>query len=219
MQAMDETDALRAFNRFWLGEMGLYAQSYLGSGIGMAEVRVLYDLAQEEGLTARVLARRLRLDEGQLSRMLKRFETQGLLSRLPHAGDARQRVLALTAAGQARLAPLQARSRADMAQRLSGLSPANRAAMVAAMQALRSALSPQAGAEPALQAPVMTDLQPGDAGSARRFSARGGSASGRLFARSFRRAAPRRVARRPARPAVRLTSASAKSPTRRVPAP
>ena len=70
---MDQIDRLRAFNRFYTRRLGLLDRSYLGSGLTMTEVRVLYELRHHPGQTARALARGLGLDEGYLSRCLAGF--------------------------------------------------------------------------------------------------------------------------------------------------
>jgi hypothetical protein len=38
-------DHIRAFNRLWTGRIGLLSQSYLVSGLGLTDARVLHDLA------------------------------------------------------------------------------------------------------------------------------------------------------------------------------
>lgn len=157
---MDETDEIRAFNRFYTRELGLLSRSYLGSGLGIGEVRVLYDLAHGGPWTARELAERLALDEGYLSRVLKGFERRGWIERRADAGDARRRRIALTRDGMAAMAPLEERSRIEVGARLAKLDPEARAALVAGAVAMRRALG-----DPDLQEPLtFSDLAPGDAG-------------------------------------------------------
>ena len=55
------------------------------------------------------------LDPGYLSRILQRFERDGLLAREPSPADRRQGLLSLTAAGRDAFAPLDARSREEVA--------------------------------------------------------------------------------------------------------
>ncbi len=158
---MDEIDEIRAFNRFYTRELGLLSRSYLGSGLGVSEVRVLYELAHGGPSTARELAERLALDEGYLSRVLKGFERRGWIERRAEAGDARRRRIALTEVGSAAMAPLETRSRAEVAARLGKLDADARAALVAGATAMRRALGDPDLTEPPL---TFTDLAPGDAG-------------------------------------------------------
>ena len=74
---MDETiSAVRAFNRFFTRHVGALNPDFLGAGMTLAEARVLYEIAQAEGLVAADLQAKLDMDAGFVSRVLRRFETQ-----------------------------------------------------------------------------------------------------------------------------------------------
>src|SRR5438874_13544920 len=92
----NRADAVRSFNRFYTQQIGLLDKGYLKSPFSLAEMRVLYELAQRDLLTATELSRALDLDPGYLSRILLSFEKRGLLRRKASAGDARQAHLSLT---------------------------------------------------------------------------------------------------------------------------
>jgi DNA-binding MarR family transcriptional regulator/RimJ/RimL family protein N-acetyltransferase len=153
---MDPIDRLRAFNRFYTRRLGLLDRSYLGSGLTLTAVRGLYELAHPPGQTARGLATGLGLDEGYLSRLLKRFGQKGWLARRPDPADARARTLALTEAGLRAFQPLEARSRAEVGAMIAGLPAGGQEALAAAAEAMQAALDPGE--------PVLRDLRPGDAG-------------------------------------------------------
>lgn len=152
---MDAVDRIRAFNRIWTRSIGVLEASYLGSGLGVAEARMLHELGGPTPVRARDLARGLRLDEAQVSRALARFQRLGWLERVA-APDRRARELALTALGRARLAALQEASRKAIAGLLQDLAPEPRVALDHALAQALAALEP---AEISLDA-----LQPGDAG-------------------------------------------------------
>lgn len=158
---MDQLDALRAFNRFYTRELGLLGRSYLGSGLGVGEVRVLYELAHGGPWSARGLALRLALDEGYLSRVLKGFERRGWILRHADAGDGRRRGIALTPEGQAAMVPLVDASRHEVAARLAPLTPGARDDLLAGAAAMRSALG---DADLAATPVTFHDFGPGDAG-------------------------------------------------------
>ncbi|SFM39099.1 transcriptional regulator, MarR family with acetyltransferase activity [Variovorax sp. OV329] len=158
--------AVRQFNRFYTKEIGAL-DPYLGGPMPLTEVRVLYELAHREKLVASELARDLGLDGGYLSRILRRFESQGWLSRAPHAEDGRQSVLSLTPAGHEAFAPLQQKSRDEAAALLARLVPADQQRLIHAMQTLQSLLAPPGGGGTAAGKPrtvILRDPQPGDIG-------------------------------------------------------
>ena len=155
---MDRIDRIRAFNRGYTQRLGLLERSYLDSGFTLTEVRVLYELASGGEITARGLARGFGLDEGYLSRLLKRFRAKGWLARRPDPADGRQALLSLTPAGMAVFRPLQDRSRAAVGEMIHGLDEA-------AQEALCGALERAGGLLGEARAPVdLRDLEIGDAG-------------------------------------------------------
>ena len=154
--------AVRRFNRFFTRRIGALAP-YLGSELSLTDVRVLYELAHREAPVATALARELGLDGGYLSRILKRFEAAGWLTRTPSPQDARQSLLTLTEAGHAAFAPLQQKSRDEAAALLAPLGPAQRQQLVDAMARIERLLEPAAaGAKP--RTAVLRDPAPGDIG-------------------------------------------------------
>ncbi len=106
--------AIRRFNRFYTGAIGALHEGLLQSRFSLTEARVLYELAQRAGVTATELGRELDLDSGYLSRILQRFEREGLIVRALSEVDRRQSLLSLTAAGREAFAPLDARSREEV---------------------------------------------------------------------------------------------------------
>jgi DNA-binding MarR family transcriptional regulator len=83
---------------------------FLRTPYTLAESRVLFELAHRETPSPGDLAAALDLDAGYLSRILRRFECRGLLTRTASATDGLRAVLALTDAGRAAFAPLNERS-------------------------------------------------------------------------------------------------------------
>jgi len=154
--------AIRQFNRFYTRRIGAL-DPYLGSPMSLTDVRVLYELAHRETVVASEIGRDLGLDAGYMSRILRRFETEGWLTREPHPRDARQSVLRLTEACHAAFAPLQQRSREEASALLETLAPSQRQQLVQAMGTMQSLLDPDAApAKP--QAAILRDPAPGDIG-------------------------------------------------------
>ena len=150
---------MRRFSRFYTGVIGALQEGLLQSEFSLTEARVLYELANRDGVTASTLGRDLGLDAGYLSRILQRFAQDGLLARTVSEADRRQSVLALTDAGRAAFAPLDARSREQVGTMLASLPEPAQAAVVSSMARIETLL----GASP----PTpwrLRDPEPGDIG-------------------------------------------------------
>ncbi|UCU96173.1 helix-turn-helix domain-containing GNAT family N-acetyltransferase [Hydrogenophaga taeniospiralis] len=159
----EQVCALRAFNRFYTQRIGIL-DPYLGSAFSLTEVRVLYELAHHAPCTASELVRRLLLDAGYLSRILRRFAAEGWMERTPAPTDARQQVLALTQEGRAVFEPLQQRSREEATGLLAALAPAQRAELMAALQRAQALLSPDTALARSARTIVLRNPRPGDMG-------------------------------------------------------
>jgi len=143
-----DADAVRRFNRFYTRQIGVLQEKLLHSAFSLTEGRVLYEVGYhgETGTpratppTAADVAKALDIDGGYLSRILQRFATRRLITRTTSDADARQAHLALTARGQAALAPLQQLAREEMAAMLRHLSPIERRRVVDAMHLIQTSL-------------------------------------------------------------------------------
>jgi DNA-binding MarR family transcriptional regulator/GNAT superfamily N-acetyltransferase len=152
---------VRGFSRFYTRLVGLLNEGILKSEYSLTEVRILYELAHRDGLSASDLVRELGLDAGYLSRVLKRFEAGGLLARSPAPQDARQATLALTPAGRRAFRPLDRASRDEIAQMLQALTAPERDRLVQSMLVIERLLGDRA--EPAVPY-MLRPLQSGDIG-------------------------------------------------------
>jgi DNA-binding MarR family transcriptional regulator/GNAT superfamily N-acetyltransferase len=171
----DAIAAIRRFNRFhtrWVGALG---GSLHGSGFALTEARVLYELAQCDGLMASELARDLGLDPAYLSRILKRFAAAGWLRRERSAQDGRAQRLSLTPPGRAAFAPLDRASRDQAETILRRLAPGGKDRLVEALHNAQTLLS---GEMPDASAPVIREHRPGDIGWVV-------AAHGRLYAQDY----------------------------------
>jgi DNA-binding MarR family transcriptional regulator/GNAT superfamily N-acetyltransferase len=141
MASQQTIAAVRRFNRFYTRQIGVLRKNYLDSPYSLGEMRVLYELAQNEKMTASDVARSLDLDMGYLSRLLRNFEKRGLISRMTSATDARQSHLALTARGRRIFAPMEQRSQLYAASMLAKLDDTQQGQIVSAMSAIETLLA------------------------------------------------------------------------------
>ena len=152
--------AVRSFSRFFTTVIGALNEGLLQSPYSLTEARVIFELAQAEMTEVVALRRSLGLDAGYLSRMLARFEADGLVVREKSGVDARRQMVRLTRAGRAVFELLDARSSEQVSHLLAAVPEPDQQRVVAAMSTIVSALAPgPEGAQITLRG-----LRPGDLG-------------------------------------------------------
>lgn len=157
----DRIAAVRSFNRFFTRQIGVLREGLLHSEFTLTEMRVLYELAHHGDQPSAALCRDLGLDRGYLSRILAKFESAGLVSKVPSATDGRSKLLHLTAHGRAVYEPLDRRSRDEVGDMLSRFGEAEQLRMLDAMRTIRQLLDTESGLKYA-QPFVLRPHRPGD---------------------------------------------------------
>jgi DNA-binding MarR family transcriptional regulator/N-acetylglutamate synthase-like GNAT family acetyltransferase len=155
----NQVAAVRAFNRFYTRKLGVLDQHLLKSPFSLSEARVLYELAHREEISAKQIGGELGLDPGYLSRIIQKFDEDGLITRTPLASDRRQYQLSLTAKGRQTFARINRASHDEVAAMLTRLPPDDRARLTAAMGTIERLLG-----EAAAPRAVLRDPRPGDMG-------------------------------------------------------
>ena len=123
---------VRRFNRLVTQRIGALDDHFLGRGRALGASRLLYEVGAEGG-NLRELRGRLGLDAGYASRLAGALTRAGLVRIVRQDADRRVRQLRLTAKGRREVAALDALSDERAARLLSGLTPPQREALVAAM--------------------------------------------------------------------------------------
>ena len=153
---------VRAFNRFYTNVIGLVHGMYLDMPYSLTEARLLYEMARRDVTGVADLRRAVDIDAGYLSRVLGRFEADGLVTRQRSASDARRQDVALTSAGLAAAAELDARSDSQVGELLAGV---DRPRVLTAMREITDLLSAEgAGTRPRARTVVLRPPAPGDLG-------------------------------------------------------
>jgi DNA-binding MarR family transcriptional regulator/GNAT superfamily N-acetyltransferase len=152
--------AVRAFNRFYTNMIGLLRGKYLGTPYSLTEARLLFELAQRDASEVSDLRRTIDIDAGYLSRILTRFESDGLVARERSATDGRRQVIRLTATGRAAVAGLDARSARQTSDMLAGVHDDDRRKLLGAMHAITDILTES----PPPRGYLIRAPQPGDMG-------------------------------------------------------
>ncbi|WP_037676357.1 bifunctional helix-turn-helix transcriptional regulator/GNAT family N-acetyltransferase [Streptomyces griseus] len=157
---------IRAFNRFYTNVIGaLDYGRHLYAPYTLTESRVLYELAHapDDGTDAADLRTALSLDSGYLTRILNKFEEDGLVDRAPSARDPRRRRIVLTQRGREAAGLLDERARESVGELLGNVPADDRQRLTEAMRTIRTILGdkrPPATPEDV----VLREPAPGDLG-------------------------------------------------------
>jgi len=152
--------SVRRFNRFYTREVGALRKNFLDTPWSLGEMRVLFEIANGAEVTASDIAKALDFDAAYLSRMLVRFEKDGLVTRTRSDADGRVSYLGLSAKGRTRFAAANARQLEQTTTMLARLGGAERERLVGAMQAIEALVA----GEVAGDSYTLRDPAPGDLG-------------------------------------------------------
>lgn len=159
--AMDDTvAAVRRFNRYYTNVIGALGEGHLDTPFTLTEARVLYELAQHDALDVVQLRRTLGLDAGYVTRILARFERDGLITRQRSGVDARRLVVRLTKPGRSTFATLNRRANRDISRLIASLTAPERGQLRDSLSAVRALLERDRRAEDVL----LREPAPGDLG-------------------------------------------------------
>lgn len=160
---MDETfetitKKIRSFNRFYTRIIGAVNQSVLNSPFSLAEARVLYEIKHTENPTASEINVELELDPGYLSRIIRRFEHDELLTKERSALDGRAYLLTLTPRGEHVLSALEKASDQRTSELVAALPGIDMALLLNCMSTIETVLT---GSSKDI---VVRTAKPGEAG-------------------------------------------------------
>ncbi|WP_329050651.1 bifunctional helix-turn-helix transcriptional regulator/GNAT family N-acetyltransferase [Streptomyces violaceus] len=154
---------IRSFNRFYTNVIGaLDYGRHLYAPYTLTESRVLYELAHAPRTDAADLRAQLHLDAGYLSRILNKFEEDGLVERGPSETDPRRRRITLTSPGREAAALLDERARETVGALLDTVRAEDRPRLAEALRTVRALLGD--GRAPRPEDVVLREPAPGDLG-------------------------------------------------------
>lgn len=113
-------------------------------GVSPEQVSLLVAIKYAPGIGIRDLATRERVSPPAMTKHVDRLERDGLVARTPSVDDRRRVGVSLTADGDRLLRRVRSRRTAWLAQRLSGLTPEELAAVEASVEPLRKLLPEEA---------------------------------------------------------------------------
>jgi len=139
-ELISDAASFRHFNRIYTRFIGTLNEGLLNTDYSLAEARILYELATRAMPRASEIAEELGVDPGYLSRLLGKFEHDGLLRKKTSEQDGRYAELMLTAAGKSAFKKLNALSEQQAHTILQGLPPAARMELVHCMKTIEGLL-------------------------------------------------------------------------------
>src|SRR6266704_2448282 len=126
----------------------LATRSIESSEVSLSDFAVMEMLLHKGPQPVNEIGRRIELTSGAITTAVDRLELKGLVTREAHPGDRRARIVRLTARGEEQSARLFAVHKAAMDRAASGLSPAERAALIQLLKKLGTSAGDQTAAQP-----------------------------------------------------------------------
>jgi DNA-binding MarR family transcriptional regulator/GNAT superfamily N-acetyltransferase len=140
----EQVSSVRHFNRFYTQQIGVLSKGMVGSPFGLTEARVLYELAQVKNATATEIRTNLNLDPGYLSRILRKFEADGLLEKSASKADGRQSLIELTGEGKRAFDSMNLNTEKQISEMLESLTLDEQKRLVSSMGTIEALLSERA---------------------------------------------------------------------------
>ena len=137
----DVVSEVRSFSRFYTNIIGLLNQNILDSPYSLAEARILLEIKKTKDCTANVLADKLDVDRGYMSRILASFETRGLLTKQNSKEDGRILYLHLTQKGKQESDILEEKSDKQIEKLINHLSHKEKEKLIMALNYVEKSLS------------------------------------------------------------------------------
>lgn len=95
--------SIKSFHRHYTNLINIMTRDFDDSEISVSEVRVLHEIEKEKDCTCKLLAEKLMIDSGYMSRILAHLEELELIARHPSPTDRRSMHISLTPKGRQKL--------------------------------------------------------------------------------------------------------------------
>lgn len=141
----DHISAVREFNRFYTTRLGMLHKMHLDGDFSLTQARILYEIGADPGVTASSLREMLDLNAGYLSRILALLAKRKLVHRTRSKQDGREKLLALSPAGESAVGLLNQRSALQIRELLANITTADRDALLDSLSKIRSILTEPKG--------------------------------------------------------------------------
>lgn len=136
----EQIAAVREFNRFYTARLGLLRKRHLDGEFSLTEARILYEIGATPMLTASSLRETLGLNAGYVSRSLGLLSKRRLVRQTASKQDGREKLLALSPAGDRAVAWLNEQSARQIQELLVDVSSTDREVLLDSLAKVRSVL-------------------------------------------------------------------------------
>ncbi|NGN40320.1 MarR family transcriptional regulator [Mesorhizobium sp. CGMCC 1.15528] len=133
-------EKVRDSSRKLVRELGFMRPTLASTGLPISAVHALIEIGGNEAMTAGMLSEILNLEKSSVSRMLRKLVDTGEIEERTSPGDARSKLLTLTARGKATLAAIDSFGQNQVAAAFRHLSDDQRSTVVAGLIAYAEAL-------------------------------------------------------------------------------
>ncbi|WP_205826532.1 MarR family winged helix-turn-helix transcriptional regulator [Mesorhizobium zhangyense] len=140
MLESEEIEKVRDSSRKLVRELGFMRPTLASTGLPISAVHALIEIGGNEAMTAGMLSEILNLEKSSVSRMLRKLVDTGEIEERTSPGDARSKLLTLTARGKATLAAIDSFGQNQVAAAFRHLSDDQRSTVVAGLIAYAEAL-------------------------------------------------------------------------------
>ncbi|MFP3920037.1 MarR family winged helix-turn-helix transcriptional regulator [Lysinibacillus telephonicus] len=113
---------IRQFNRFYTKVLGLFNNQILDTDYSLTEARILFEISERTECIANNLVQELNIDRSYMSRILRKFEREGLIEKKNSPIDSRKNLLFLTRKGEELLDKINNQSDEQVNQLFNGLT-------------------------------------------------------------------------------------------------
>lgn len=123
MKKNDIITEIRGFNRFYTNILGLLDQHIIASGYSLTEARILFEISKTDTCTANQLCAVLDIDRSYMSKIIGKFEKNGLIRRRVCDADNRNMEIHMTEKGMKAFHRLNNNANKQIEDLIAKLSP------------------------------------------------------------------------------------------------
>ncbi len=136
----EEIKQIKQFNRFYVRKMALTSIYTDKTSYSSTEAMILHEIEHKENCTASYLVEAYLFDKGYISRILRKLEKSGVITRTPSQEDRRVHILEMTSKGRRDLEKLSMRASANVKRMIEEVKDEDIQKLIESMQTIEQLL-------------------------------------------------------------------------------